>query len=131
MNDNYTVYAGYEYYAKKIMHHNAIIFQNIHIEDIFNARGQKTGSKYVDLKYGALNAKLSSELDAKIDDGRPGTGNLLVYKSNYQLDAAGDEDKLKKICYDSTVDNIEHAIYNNSTDMRYGCNLVKVMEDVK
>ena len=131
MNDNYTVGAGWEYYAKKLMHHNAIIFQNINIVDVVNAQGKKTGSKYVDLKYGALNAKLSSELDAKIDDGRPGTGTLIVYKSNYQQDVAGDENKLKQICYDSTIDNIEHAIYNTSTDMKYGCNLVKIMEDVK
>ena len=68
----------------------------------------------------ALNAKLSSELDAKIDDGRPTTGKLLGVKTIYGLLKPTEE-----VCYDN------NELYLNTTENKYGCHLFKVMEDIK
>ena len=94
------------------------------------ANGNRTNgcNKYAQ---GSLSAKLTSELDAKIDDGRPGTGKLLGLKSGYaHRSGASDADVLNN-CYDQKPENVDKAIYNTSTDLRYGCNIIKVMEDLK
>jgi hypothetical protein len=67
-----------------------------------------------------INAKLMSELDAKIDDGRPWTGRLVGIKTIY-----GYLNTDKEVCYDS------NGLYLNQTASKNGCNLIKVMEDVK
>ena len=76
-------------------------------------------------KSGALSSKLTSELDAKIDDGRPGTGKFLAMKYyglyNNQMD----------VCYDKNANEISTSIYHGSNNLKYGCNLLYVMEDVK
>ena len=80
---------------------------------------------------GSMSAKLTSELDSKIDDGRPGTGKLLGLKSGYaHRSGASDADVLNN-CYDQKPENVDKAIYNNSNDLKYGCNIIKVMEDLK
>ena len=80
---------------------------------------------------GALSAKLTSELDAKIDDGRPGTGKLIALKSGDARKSDTTQAKHEENCYVGTAENIHKTIYHSSTDLRYGCNIIKVMEDVK
>ena len=79
---------------------------------------------------GAFSAKIASDIDAKIDDGRPGTGKVVASKGNHFVNVNSDDEK-KAICYDRTFDEVDKAIYNESKDVKYGCNLLKVMEDVK
>ncbi|MBQ7537033.1 MAG: hypothetical protein IJT14_02830 [Rickettsiales bacterium] len=81
---------------------------------------------------GALSAKMTSELDAKIDDGRPGTGRLLGYKNDYvHQNTAPSDDEINKVCYDKPINEVSSALYEKSSDLRFGCNIIKVMEDVK
>ena len=122
-----TILPGQEYYAKQTVGHNIIVFQYLLMRE--NPRNHI--NEYTDLKYGALNAKLMSELDAKIDDGRPGTGKLLASKSTFELDATATEEQKAKICYDNTIEHLDKAIYVSDTNQKYGCNIIKVMEDVK
>ncbi|MBQ7537223.1 MAG: hypothetical protein IJT14_03835, partial [Rickettsiales bacterium] len=78
----------------------------------------------------ALNAKMMSELDAKMDDGRPTTGRLIGLKgaSAYGIT---DANLSAEYCYDKAGNDIEKAIYNNSKDLKYGCDFVYVLTDVK
>ena len=81
---------------------------------------------------GGLSAKMASEIDAKIDDGRPGSGRLLAYKNDYvHQDTKPSNAEIEKVCYTGAITNVSSAIYENSTNLRYGCNIIKVMEDVK
>ena len=82
-------------------------------------------------KYGALSSKMSSELDAKIDDGRPGSGRVLAMKSAMAHVSATNDKSYIENCYDKDATEIDKAIYHSSTDLKYGCNIIKVMEDVK
>ena len=68
---------------------------------------------------------MTPELDAKIDDGRPGTGKFLAMKY-YGL-----YDNQMDVCYDKNANEISTSIYHGSNNLKYGCNLVYVMEDVK
>ena len=80
---------------------------------------------------GALNSKLASELDAKLDDGRPGSGMILAMKSgSAHLADSTEKDHLEN-CYDKMANEVDKAIYNSSTDQKYGCNLIKILSDVK
>ena len=77
-------------------------------------------AKDPNVKNAPINAKLMSELDAKIDDGRPWTGRLVGIKTIYGYLNADQE-----VCYDI------NGLYLNQTASKNGCNLIKVMEDVK
>ena len=79
----------------------------------------------------SLSAKMSAELDAKVDDGRPGSGKILALKGGAAHNANTSEAQHKKVCYDQMADQVDKAIYETSTDIKYGCNIIKVMEDVK
>ena len=79
----------------------------------------------------SFSAKMASELDAKVDDGRPGSGKILALKGGHAHNADTTEDQHKAVCYDKMADEVDKAIYENSTDIKYGCNIIKVMEDVK
>ena len=72
------------------------------------------------VKNAPINAKLMSELDAKIDDGRPWTGRLVGIKTIYGYLNADQE-----VCYDN------NGLYLNKTESKNGCNLIYAMEDVK
>jgi len=80
---------------------------------------------------GALSAAMTSELDAKIDDGRPATGKILAAKSGWARRTSATDDEIKAACYDKLVPDVDKAIYHSSKDLKYGCNIIKVMEDVK
>ena len=85
--------------------------------------------------YGAFNAKLTGELDAKIDDGRPGTGKLLGLKGAFAFNkkngVATTAQEALAVCYDRPANEVDKAIYHTTTDMKYGCNIFKIMEDLK
>ena len=81
--------------------------------------------------YGAAaSSKIAHLLDAKIDDGRPTTGRLMGLKGAAAYNIT-DANLAAEYCYDKSGNNIGKAIYNNSNDLKYGCDLVYAMEDVK
>ena len=79
----------------------------------------------------SFSSKLASELDAKVDDGRPGSGKILALKGGHAHNKNSTEDQHKAVCYDKMANEVDKAIYHSSTDLKYGCNIIKVMEDVK
>ena len=116
---------GENYFLNKIFDKNTIFMYGL----IFKQNGNALTSA-TDTFTSALNSKLASELDAKIDDGRPTTGTLLAIKPSKAYNET-DAERSKQYCYDASGNDIEHAIYNTSTNTQYGCDLIKVMEDVK
>ena len=110
---------GYDYLLKRLADKNMLLFHD----------NWSTGSRRVAIGT-ALNAKMMSELDAKIDDGRPTTGRLIGLKgaSAYSIT---DVNLSAEYCYDKAGNDIEKAIYNNSNDLKYGCDFVYVLTDVK
>ena len=82
-------------------------------------------------KESALPAKMASELDAKLDDGRPGTGRILAMKGGnaHRTDTTKDEHLAN--CYDQMADQVDKAIYHSGTNLKHGCNITYVMEDMK
>ena len=80
---------------------------------------------------GAFSSKMSSLLDSKIDDGRPGSGKLLAMKSGNARRPDASEDEIINSCYDQTFENVDKAIYNSDSNLKYGCNIIYVMNDLK
>ena len=117
-----TIQNGYEVYRDVFEGHNMIV--------TFADKDAHTGWHTVDANSSTVNAKIAGELDAKIDDGRPGTGKFVSVKAGYSL-IKTDEDTLKQVCFDQLTPNVKSAIYNSDTNLKYGCNIIKVMEDVK
>ena len=122
VNDN----CGQEYFLKHVFDKNVMIMYGF----IFTKNSSGSYSAKSDKLTSALNAKLASELDAKIDDGRPTTGALLGIKPSKAY-KENDAERSKQYCYDKSGNDIEHALYNTSTNTQYGCDLIKVMEPVK
>ena len=122
------------YYANKLKGHSGIIFfSKLTREQVYNQGKSNQYSEYLfgTTKFGVLTANLTSQLDAKIDDGRPGNGKILAIKNEYAWNPVPSKDEVDKVCYDGDYADLEHAIYGNSKDTKYGCNIIKVMEDVK
>ena len=117
-----TIQAGYEVYRDVFENHNMIV--------TFADKDAHTGWHVVDANSSTVSAKMASELDAKVDDGRPGSGKLVSVKAGYSL-IRTDEATLKQVCFDQLTPNVKTAIYNSDTNLKYGCNIIKVMEDVK
>ncbi len=124
---------AYQFYKNKLVDHNYLITYLTAISDGSRVSTQDKRAAFVD-------AKMASELDAKIDDGRPGTGRILGIKAGlsvptgYDQTRQGTADEQKQVCFDqldTSVQDINKAIYHNSTNLKYGCNIIKVMEDVK
>ena len=122
-------------YYQAINNHSALIFFDIPV-DIRYVDGQgfshstSVGGNS-EKANGAISSKQMSELDAKIDDGRPGSGKLLALKTGRARRSGATETDITQTCYDKTFEEIDTAIYNSDTNLKYGCNIVKVMEDVK
>ena len=112
-----------ELYRKNIQHKNTIVLQHAAEDNRYTDNVWK--------KNGALSAKISSDLDAKIDDGRPATGKFVALKSGYAHERNTSQETHNAVCYDKPADNVSRAIYVTSNDLKYGCNIIKVMEDVK
>ena len=81
--------------------------------------------------FGAFDSKLTSELDAKIDDGRPGSGKLLALKAFQATKSSATENDILSTCYDGKFEDITSAIYNSSKNRKFGCNVMYVLEDLK
>ena len=124
-------YAGREvlggmYFTKRLMDKNFLLANGLIFEGRPGSAYSASSNKFIS----ALNSKLASELDAKIDDGRPTTGNLMGIKPSKGKEET-DAEKSKQYCYDMSGNDIEKALYNNSTNTQYGCDLVYVMEQIK
>ena len=117
---------GQEYFLKRLFDKNVMIMYGF----IFTGTQNSAYSAKSNNLVSALNSKLASELDAKIDDGRPTTGALLGIKPSKAY-KENDAEKSKQYCYDMSGNDIEKALYNTSTNTQYGCDLIKVMEPVK
>ncbi len=89
------------------------------------------GTKITTRNNSVFSAKMTSELDAKVDDGRPGSGKILALKGGHAHNANTTNEQHEAVCYDKMADQVDKAIYHTSTDIKYGCNIIKVMEDVK
>ncbi|MBQ7537040.1 MAG: hypothetical protein IJT14_02865, partial [Rickettsiales bacterium] len=114
LNHNTTNELYNNVFYQSLDNHNAIMFKYLN-SDIGSGATRKSSNK------SALPSKLASEFDAKIDDGRPGSGKFLAF---HMVDDP-------KYCYDKTSAEVHLAIYNSDTNSAYGCNIIKVMEDVK
>ena len=112
-----TMQTGYEVYRDVFEGHNMLV--------TFADKDAHIGWHNVDVNSSVVSAKIASDLDAKIDDGRSGTGSIMAYKAQEHNDT--DE----KACFDKNRYNVGSAIYHSDTDLKYGCNIIKVMEDVK
>ena len=122
-------------YYQAINNHSALIFFDIPV-DIRYIDGQgfshsRSINGNSEKANGAISSRQMSELDAKIDDGRPGSGKLLALKTGRARRSGATESDIKQTCYDKTFEEIDKAIYNSDTNLKYGCNIIKVMEDVK
>ena len=118
-------------FRKQLDDHNAMVFFYIRQESVGGNYNRGAANVEENTTFGLLSAKLMSQLDSKIDDGRPGTGTLLAMKGGFAHRSRSNENEHKKVCYDQMADNVDKAIYESSTDLKYGCNIIKVMEDVK
>ena len=71
---------------------------------------------------GIVSADILNKLDVKIDDGRPGSGNVLALKNGYvKSDGLTTADQ-KRICYNDLQNNVSNAYYTSETEDEYGCN---------
>ena len=117
---------GETYFVNRLLDKNIMLFYGL----IWTRQGIGQWARSANTFTSALSSKLASELDAKIDDGRPTTGNLMGIvpaKGIHETNA----EKMKQYCYDAAGNDIEKALYNTSTNTQYGCDLIKVMEPVK
>ena len=77
---------------------------------------------------GLLSSSMANMMDVKMDDGQPGTGNILALKNGYALSAAG-QAQATKVCYNNTSNLISQAFYLDDSDTKYGCNIVYLMQN--
>ncbi len=106
-------------FAPTVLNHNVLVLRD----------DRTATTKRV--KYGsALSSHVMSQLDVKIDDGRPFTGRLLGLRNDSTFGVT-DVTKLEQHCYDKTGENAEKAIYNDNKNEEYGCNIAYIMNDVK
>ena len=80
------------------------------------------------LATGILTATLANQLDAKLDDGRPGTGVVIGLKNGYVKTSSLTESDKKKICYNTLQADVSDAYYIASTDAKNGCNIMYVIK---
>ncbi|MBQ7537129.1 MAG: hypothetical protein IJT14_03335, partial [Rickettsiales bacterium] len=112
-------------YTNALNNHNAIVIHRLNISA--STGGGATRTDFA----AALTAKITSQLDAKIDDGRPGTGKLLAYKDGRGSNKTAPDGEVKATCYDKDYSEVDKAIYHETTDLKYGCGVLRIMEDVK
>ena len=77
---------------------------------------------------GILSSTMANMMDVKMDDGQPGTGNMLALKGAYAYSGEG-ETHATQVCYNSTFDNVGTAFYLDNSDVKYGCNMVYLMSN--
>ena len=71
---------------------------------------------------GIVSADILNKIDIKIDDGRPGSGNVLALKNGYVKSEGLSTDDQKRICYNDMQNNVSNAYYTSETEDEYGCN---------
>jgi hypothetical protein len=76
---------------------------------------------------GILSSTLANMIDVKMDDGHPGTGNMLALKNGYAYTTEGST-HASKVCYNNTFDKVGEAYYLDDSDVKYGCNMVYLMQ---
>ena len=69
-------------------------------------------------------------MDFKIDDGMPGSGTLLAYKNDFAHVFLAKEKDIIKTCYDGKVVDVDKAHYLDSSNKKYGCNIIRVMKSL-
>lgn len=80
------------------------------------------------LATGILTADIANQLDVKLDDGRPGSGNIIGLKNGYvKTSGLSDNDK-KKVCYNALQNEVSTAYYVANTDVKNGCNILYVFK---
>ena len=116
-------------YRNRLDGHNALTlyFWTEKYSIDMNAGNSKTEKNEMTI----LSSKLASEIDAKIDDGRPGTGRLLALKGGIAHQSNTTNEQHLKSCYDKMANEVSSAIYHSDTNLQYGCNITYIMEDVK
>ena len=73
---------------------------------------------------GIVSPSQMNKIDQKMDDGRPGTGNILALKSGMgRGDYVGNE---ASVCYNGNAETVSSAYYLNSDDAIYGCNIISI-----
>lgn len=100
-------------YANIINDHNVILLKYLEAA-LLNEDG------LIDTKT-ALDSKTAAKIDEKIDDGLPGKGKVLAFTT---VDSS-------KYCYNQRYNLVNQAEYNKDDDIKYGCNMLYVMRDVK
>ena len=118
-------------YSKLLDNHNAIAMFGYERDFSGKAHRGAGEADSIQSEYGVFSAKIASQLDAKIDDGRPGSGTLLAMKGQYATKPSSTEDQIKATCYDKDFSEVEKAIYNTSNDRKHSCNVLKIMSDIK
>ncbi len=118
-------------YAMTVKNHNAIILFNRTTDGKPVNGFSSKASGCLRNSNGAISARLTSELDAKIDDGRPGSGKILALKTGHSRSRDATQFEINKTCFDRDFEEVDKAIYTSDTNLKYGCNIIKVMEDVK
>ena len=109
---------GHSYILKKLSNKNIIKFDDAFISGMRRARHGA-----------ALSSKMMSELDAKIDDGRPISGKVMATRGN-AANGLTDPSVLARYCYDKAGEQTESAIYNSDTNIEFGCNIIYVMKNI-
>ena len=77
---------------------------------------------------GILSSTMANMMDVKMDDGQPGTGNMLALKGAYAYSGEGTA-HAQKVCYNSTFENVGTAFYLDNSDVKYGCNMIYLMSN--
>ena len=73
---------------------------------------------------GIVSPSQMNKIDQKMDDGRPGTGNILALKSGMgRGDYVGNQ---ASVCYNGNAEAVSKAYYLNSDDAIYGCNIISI-----
>ena len=125
-NNSLKVSRGHELYntnyANQINSQNVLfLYRNVpsDADDTFGSSSISTG---------LFSSSLTNQIDAKLDDGMPGSGILLALKSGYAHQSSSNEDIQKSVCYYETFENVGSAYYNNNNDVKYGCNVAYILK---
>ncbi len=75
-----------------------------------------------------LSSTITNMMDVKMDDGQPGTGNMLALKGAYAYSSEGSS-HANEVCYNNTFENSGSSFYLDNSDVKYGCNVVYLMSN--
>ena len=112
---------------KNVLEHNAVVLWNETPEYNINFRGTRNGGNHKGTT-AAVSAVVAARFDAKFDDGKPGTGKILGLKSGHARSGEVANVEITKSCYNRTFNKIDEAYYVEEQDLKYGCNIVKLMD---